>query len=72
MEISQLLQSLNFISTFEIHFEKAPSNLSDHDSFQPALQEPEFLGKWINIEDACAHEGRKGGVESSIKLTKKN
>ena len=32
----------------------------------------EFWGKWINIEDACAHEGRKGEVDSSIKLTKKN
>ena len=45
MEISQLLQSLNFISTFEIHFEKAPSNLSDHDSFQPAQQMSEFLSQ---------------------------
>ena len=45
IELSQLLQSLNFIPTFEIHFEKAPSNLSDHDSFQPAQQKPAFLGK---------------------------
>ena len=45
IEISQLLQSLNFIPTFEIHFEKAPSNLLDHDNFQPAQQEPEFLSQ---------------------------
>ena len=56
-----------------MHFEKAPSNLSDHDSFQPAQQKLEFLRKWINIEDASVHEGRKGEVESSVhvKLTKK-
>ena len=71
MELSQLLQRLNFIPTFEMHFEKAPSNFSDHDSFQPVQQKLEFLGKWINIEDACVHEGRKGEVEYSIKLTKK-
>ena len=64
MELSQLLQSLNFVSTFEIHFEKAPSNLSDHDSFGV-----KFWGKWIRIEDAWVHEGRKGEVEFSVKLT---
>ena len=62
------MQSLNFIPTFEIHFEKAPSNLSDHDSFQPAQQKPEFWGKWIKIEAAWVYEGRKGEVEFSAKL----
>ena len=73
IERSQLLQSLNFISTFGIHFEKAPSNLSEHDSFQKQKKQkkPAFLGKWIKIEYACAYEGKKGEVESSIKLTKK-
>lgn len=65
------MQSLNFIPFFEIHFEKALLNLSDHDSFQPAQKEPEFLGGRRNIKEACAHEGRKGRVESSIKPTKK-